>query len=839
MKTKITFLLSLFSLFSLFGQVKQNEVSQRDNLGTPKFIKFKETKVSDDLTSIKAFLKKQFDSLSNNEFKRKKAPETKIGFKSEKLQQFYKGIRVEHSVLNVVSKDGNLKSVNGKYLPIKNLKTKPGLKVEKALEYALSQINAEEYAWQNAQKEALIKRLGKSESATYYPQGELVIIEKNKYSENSEPVLAYKFDIYATNPISRKIYYVDANSGDVIFSDAIIKHVQGLAATRYSGQRTIETEQTGSQFRLRDVSRGNSITTYNNFNQGSHTNTHYIDNDNTWSAAEYNNPNGDNASLDAHWGAMMTYDYFSQTHNRNSIDNNGYELINYVNADLTGWGFPNSDNAFWDGSVMTYGMGTILGPLVSLDIIAHEIGHGLDENTSDLVYQRESGAIDEGLSDIWGAMVEFFAAPEKDTYLLAEDIGITIRSMSDPKFRNDPDTYGGDFWINPNCGTPNGGNDFCGVHTNSGILNHWFYLLAEGSSATDEINDNGDTFSITGIGKLDASRIIYRAQTVYFTPNTNYNDARDYTIQAAEDLFGSNSIESITTCQAWFAVGVGNSNCAPNVRLNGDATVCFSGSETYNLTGLPTNAAVSWSVSSRLQILSSNNNSITVKASSSSTSGSATITATYLGTSDVVKSVWVGNGSVDYIEFNNGAGGTGYWCTSHNNNTYKIYPKLSGDTHEFRLRKYPNLNIVYTSPTIYSGNTGTIYYTPSPGWYELEVRRTNDCGTSSWFGYEVEFVNCSTGGGGGEGGEFFISPNPSSYILKIQKKQKNKSLNSQSKSNKGDFSFKFYNFNGVLLKGGVLNDGYELDVSKYPKGRYILKINGNKKSTETHHIIIE
>lgn len=185
---------------------------------------------------------------------------------------------------------------------------------------------------------------------------------------------------------------------------------------------------------------------------------------------------------------------------------------------------------------MTYGMGTALNPLVSLDVIAHEIGHGLDQNTSNLIYERESGAIDEGLSDIWGAMVEFFAAPEKDTYILAEDVGLTLRSMSNPKQRNDPDTFGGDFWINPNCGIPTPNNDFCGVHTNSGILNHWFYLLAEGSLATDEVNDNGDPFSITGIGKLAASKIIYRAQTVYFTSTTNYQDARNLTIQAAEDL---------------------------------------------------------------------------------------------------------------------------------------------------------------------------------------------------------------------------------------------------------------------------------------------------------------
>ena len=88
---------------------------------------------------------------------------------------------------------------------------------------------------------------------------------------------------------------------------------------------------------------------------------------------------------------------------------------------------------------------------------------------------------------------------EKDTYLLGEDIGFTFRSLSNPKSINQPDTYGGNFWLNPNCGTPNRDNDYCGVHRNSGIMNHWFYLLAEGSSNTDEVNDNGDAFNIAGI----------------------------------------------------------------------------------------------------------------------------------------------------------------------------------------------------------------------------------------------------------------------------------------------------------------------------------------------------
>lgn len=649
MRTKITILLIILSFSNLFGQVNENEILQRDNRGVPKYLKLKETKISDDLKSIKDFIKKQFKTDPETQFIRKNEPKIDKGFKAEKLQQYYKNIKVEHAILNVVSKNGKLKSLNGKFIPINSIDTNPSLSEKEALKHALDEIEAREYAWENEEKEKLIKRLKKSETATYYPKGELVIIEKNRYSDNPIPTLTYKFDVYATQPISRKNYYIDANSGEVIFSDAIIKHVEGIAATRYSGQRTVEADLVNGQFRLRDITRGSGITTFNNFNQTSHTNTNYVDNDNNWSAAEYNNANRDNSGLDAHWGTMMTYDYFLQNHNRNSIDDNGYELINYVNANLTGWGFANSDNAFWDGSVMTYGMGSTLDPLVSLDIIAHEIGHGLDENTSNLVYERESGAIDEGLSDIWGAMVEFFAAPEKDIYILGEDVGLMLRSMSNPKLRNDPDTYGGDFWQNPNCGTPSGSNDNCGVHTNSGILNHWFYLLAEGSSATDEINDNLDNFSINSIGKLAASRIIYRAQTTYFTPNTNYQDARALTIQAAEDLYGEGSIEAASTCQSWFAVGVGDNNCQLNAEITGNQNICGSTSTTYSLNYTPNN--VNWSTSSNLQILSQNSASVTVKAINTSVNGNATITANIDGV-NVQKNIWVGKPIIQIIKEN-------------------------------------------------------------------------------------------------------------------------------------------------------------------------------------------
>ena len=120
--------------------------------------------------------------------------------------------------------------------------------------------------------------------------------------------------------------------------------------------------------------------------------------------------------------------------------------------------------------------------LTSLDVAAHEIGHAVTSNTANLAYRRESGGLNEGFSDIWGAAVEHYgkgngndASPDADAWLIGEEIdrrsGVSaLRSMSNPNSRSQPDTYGGSFWKNPNCGTPTQANDYCGVHTNSGVF---------------------------------------------------------------------------------------------------------------------------------------------------------------------------------------------------------------------------------------------------------------------------------------------------------------------------------------------------------------------------------
>ncbi len=210
---------------------------------------------------------------------------------------------------------------------------------------------------------------------------------------------------------------------------------------------------------------------------------------------------------------------------------------------------------------------------------------------------------------------------------------ISLRNLQNPKSITasegpNPNTYHGDFWRSD--GEP---------HNNSTILSHWFYLLSEGGSGT---NDNSDLYSVSGIGMEKAANITFRAEIVYFTSTTNYNSARTLTIQAAKDIYGANSIEALKVCQAWYAVGVGSNNCS-DTYISGADPLC--GIETYTLVdALSTN--ITWSVSTNnLKILpfpSPTNTTVTVAPKDVFSNGIGYIEA-HTPLQTIHKEIWVGS----------------------------------------------------------------------------------------------------------------------------------------------------------------------------------------------------
>lgn len=532
----------------------QNKVLGADN--QPELIQFSAAE-KQALRGVDAsqVLRQQLALTNADQMVQRKSEVDQLGFTHQKFAQYYQGIRVEHADYTVHAKGGTVEAISGDFERISSLNIKPTLSAAAALSHALGHVGAQKYMWQDPAEEAGLKRQEGNAAATYAPKGELVIV-RNQLSidaaKSNQPTLAWKFDVYAQQPVSRAYIYVDANTGEVVLQDNIIKHVAatGTFGTKYAGTQSSATETATGGYRLRELTRGLGIETYNCRKGNSYTNAvDFIDADNSWT--EYANVNMDNAALDAHWGAQGTYDYFKNVLGRNSWNNAGAKIKSYVHFDDTPGDGVGYENAYWNGSVMTYGDGaTRFDPLTSLDVAAHEIGHAVCSSTANLTYSNESGALNEGFSDIWGAAVEYYKAPAKATWLIGEDIDKvrpSLRSMSNPNAENQPDTYGGTYWYT-------GTGDNGGVHTNSGVLNHWFYRLAVGGSGT---NDKGTTFSVTGIGIEAAGKIAYRTESVYLTASSNYAAARTYSIQSAKDLYGAGSAQEIAVTNAWSAVGVG------------------------------------------------------------------------------------------------------------------------------------------------------------------------------------------------------------------------------------------------------------------------------------------
>jgi len=296
-------------------------------------------------------------------------------------------------------------------------------------------------------------------------------------------------------------------------------------------------------------------------------------------------------ALDVHWGMEKTYDFYLNTFNRDSYDGNGGVIKQYINPPTLQNQYGNSPNnasAYNDPyNFMQYGLGdgVSMNPVVGLDVEGHEFTHMVVNHNGNggLIYQGESGALNESFADIFGTCIEFYTFGTGANWTIGEDVMINLpflRSMSNPNASQNPDTYNGLHWANPsNLSYDNGG-----VHINSGVQNFWFYLLSQGGSGTNDINNS---YAVTGIGIAQAGQIAYRNLVTYLTPNATFMDAYYGSLQATEDLYGNPSTQYTAVKQAWYAVGIGND---PNNYCSGTTSLTApsgtitdgSGSANYN-----------------------------------------------------------------------------------------------------------------------------------------------------------------------------------------------------------------------------------------------------------------
>ncbi len=489
-----------------------------------------------------------------------------------RFDEYYKSIKVAYGSFTLTGKDGNVGFMTGNfYKPAGNPSSTPAITEATAFSRALSFVGAEKYKWQVPNAELYIKKAYHKADTSYLPKGQIVWVEDMRSGNKDHKLhLAYSFDIYAEKPLSRQLVYIDATNGKVLFADQLIKHTAASGASKYSGVVPFQTANTLGTYYMFDSTRGDGVYTMNMENGTDYfAATDYTSVTNTWPLLP-----ADNVAIDAQWGGEVVYDYWSSQHSRLSWDGFDGILQQFVHYDV------NYNNAFWDGSVMTYGDGTGLAAggfssLVSLDVTAHEIGHGVCQATCGLIYESESGALNEAFSDCWGATIEHWGDPHeadampKNAWEIGEEISTEpLRSMNTPLLQGQPNTYGSTNWFNVvGCipdGSP-GGNDNCGVHRNSGLMNYWYYLLVNGGSGTNGI---GNSYVVNAIGWTKAADILYGSELA-LSSVAEYADMRIASINVANVLYGPCSPEAQSVTSAWYAVGVGPNYvpCAPQISF--------------------------------------------------------------------------------------------------------------------------------------------------------------------------------------------------------------------------------------------------------------------------------
>lgn len=343
--------------------------------------------------------------------------------------------------------------------------------------------------------------------------------------------------------------------------------------TEYSGKVNLHTSLSNGVYQLKDTKRNCHFTANYCGNPSANISfPYYLDDDyynlyyggdpcngtlsetfdNTW--GDSTSTNVETAGADAHFGHAASFDYFLNNFGRKGIYDDRSGVYSRVHTGL------NYSNAYWYNGILTYGDGdgVELKPLTALDIIGHELSHGITEATAGLIYSGESGGLNEATSDIMGTLIDFYTTDRSlynPSYIIGETVlfepSQLLRSMIQPS--DDKRSYDCFCYV-----------DFSkvNVHFSSGIGNHFFYLLAEGTtngfpSRTCNIGDcqkATGSGTLIGIGKEKAGNIWYRALTIYFTPLTNYFMARLATIQAAKDLYTDVEVEAVD--KAWASVNV-------------------------------------------------------------------------------------------------------------------------------------------------------------------------------------------------------------------------------------------------------------------------------------------
>ncbi|MET3729402.1 thermolysin [Fictibacillus halophilus] len=520
---------------SAMAATEQVKVKVSSDSGTPAFLAGKlssksnasaQTVLFDYVNSHKSIFKlgktKAEDSFSILESTKEANGNTVL-----RLQQKYNGVPIwGYTQVAHINKNGELTVISGEVAPEMDKQSKLNSAKQISGKKAVTIATA---------------ALGLTPEFEKKPKAEKIVLMKDGKAH-----YAYLVNLnYLTPEPGNWNYFIDAQSGEILNRYNDMHEVTGTNTTGtgkgvLGDTKTLNLTLSSGKYYMQDNTRGNGIFTYDMKNRTFLPEfflpgTLYSGTDNVFDSSY------DQAVVDAHYFAGLTYDYYKNTHGRNSYDNRGAQIKSSVHFNK------NYNNAFWNGSQMVYGDGdgtNFIAFSGGIDVVAHELTHAVTDTSSDLVYQNESGALNEAMSDIFGTLVEYYNGKNPD-FEIGEDVytpavaGDALRSMSDPAKYQDPDHYSVRY---------TGTGDNGGVHINSGIINKAAYLLSEGGSHYG--------VSVTGIGRDKLGAIFYRMNTVYLTSSSNFSQARAAAVQSATDLYGASSQAVTSVNQAFNAVGI-------------------------------------------------------------------------------------------------------------------------------------------------------------------------------------------------------------------------------------------------------------------------------------------
>jgi Zn-dependent metalloprotease len=459
-----------------------------------------------------------------------------------RIQQTFKGVPVLGGEAIVhINRDDSLNSITDDIIPEVDeakLDANPRISLEEAIKKAFEAERCGECKLSEDYRPLLAVYATKQDLQA----GDREIIE-------TDARLVYVIRLAQTKPTDREdreprlpIYYIDAQTGEIVLSYNNIQtqSVTNSGSTLYSGGVNFTAFKFGGIYYLENLNFNRRIGTFN----GS-TSNRYQDADGFWTAA------AQRPAVDVHWGTEKTLEYYGNVFGRNGVNGTGGPLsVPAVDGStnllpstyLSGFGY---NNAYWDGSSMTYGDGDgwNFGPFVSLDVVGHEITHGVTQFESGLIYWNESGGLNEAASDIFGNMIErYVKGASANNWKVGEEFytpgtpGDALRYMDNPHNDGASIDHYSEYYP---------GID---VHYSSGIANKEFHLLSQGGT-----HHKGG--SMTGIGADRAAAIWYYALTNLMSSNTNFLGARNATVNAANILYGPTEVDAVK--RSWCMVGVG------------------------------------------------------------------------------------------------------------------------------------------------------------------------------------------------------------------------------------------------------------------------------------------